>query len=144
LIVLDTTVLVYATGAAHPLRDPCVALLEAIADARVAASTTPEVVQEFVHVRARRGTRQDAVELGRSFIDLLSPLVPVEERHVSLGLDLFQRHMTIGAFDALLAAVALESGAVAVVSADQAFSRLPGLRHVAPGTRAFDRLLRRS
>ena len=30
MIVLDTTVLVYATGAEHPLRSPCRALIEAV------------------------------------------------------------------------------------------------------------------
>jgi predicted nucleic acid-binding protein len=35
LIVLDTTVLVYAKGQDHPLREPCRALVEAIAAGNV-------------------------------------------------------------------------------------------------------------
>lgn len=35
VIVLDTTVLVYAVGAEHPLRDPCRRLVEAIADGQL-------------------------------------------------------------------------------------------------------------
>jgi predicted nucleic acid-binding protein len=54
MIVLDTTVLVYAKGAAHPLRDPCRRLLAAIIEREVQATTTVEAIQEFVHVRARR------------------------------------------------------------------------------------------
>lgn len=65
MIVLDTTVLVYAKGAEHPLRDPCRDLVAAIADERIAATTTAEVIQEFVHVRARRRDRSDAAALGR-------------------------------------------------------------------------------
>lgn len=45
MIVLDTTVLVYAKGAEHPLRDPCRDLVAAIADERIAATTTAEVIQ---------------------------------------------------------------------------------------------------
>lgn len=45
MIVLDTTVLVYAKGAEHPLRDPCRDLVAAIADERIAATTTAEVCQ---------------------------------------------------------------------------------------------------
>jgi predicted nucleic acid-binding protein len=54
MIVLDTTVLVYAVGADHSLRRPCRDLVEAIAERRIEATTTVEVIQEFVHVRGRR------------------------------------------------------------------------------------------
>ena len=40
MILLDTTVLVYAKGQDHPLRDPCRELIEAIADRRIEATTT--------------------------------------------------------------------------------------------------------
>ena len=43
LIVLDTSILVYATGVEHPLRAPCRDLITAIADGTLHASTTPEV-----------------------------------------------------------------------------------------------------
>src|SRR5688500_7640344 len=56
MIVLDTTVLCYTVGESHPLREPCRQLLLAQADGRVDAATTIEVIQEFVHVRARRRT----------------------------------------------------------------------------------------
>ena len=54
MIVIDTTVLSYAVGVEHLLRDPCIRLLRAHADGAIDAATTIEVVQEFVHVRARR------------------------------------------------------------------------------------------
>lgn len=41
MIVLDTTVLVYATGAEHPLRAPCRLLIDMIAQGKVEATTTP-------------------------------------------------------------------------------------------------------
>ena len=56
MIVLDTTVLVYALGGEHALREPCQRLVEAVAEGRVEATTTVEVIQEFVRVRARRWT----------------------------------------------------------------------------------------
>jgi predicted nucleic acid-binding protein len=55
--VLDTTVLVYAKGADHPLRDPCRQLIAAIAARRLEATTTVEAIQELVHVRARHRDR---------------------------------------------------------------------------------------
>jgi predicted nucleic acid-binding protein len=134
-------VLVYSRGERHPLLEPCVALFEAIAGGAVEATTTPEVIQEFVHVRARRRTRRDAVALGRSFADLLSPLLIVDEEQLRSGLRLFDRHTALGAFDAVLAAAAIAAGADALVSADRNFADVTAINHVAPGTPPFDRLL---
>lgn len=64
MIVLDTTVLVYAKGADHRFREPCRDLIAAVAADRIEATTTPEVIQEFVHIRARRRGRNDAATLG--------------------------------------------------------------------------------
>jgi predicted nucleic acid-binding protein len=143
VIVLDTTILVYAKGSEHRLREPCRSLIEAIADGSVDATTTPEVIQEFVHVRARRRPRRDAVALGRAYAELLSPLLAVGEDELAAGLRLFERLPALGAFDAVLAATAVGTGADALVSADMTFSRIRGLRHAAPGSSAFDRLLLR-
>ena len=86
MIVLDTTVLVYAKGADHPLRSPCRDLMAAIADERLEATTSAEVIQEFVHVRARRRDRRDAAALGRDYADLLSPLLSVTREDLRRGL----------------------------------------------------------
>jgi uncharacterized protein len=40
VIVLDTTVLVYAVGSEHTLRQPCRDLVQAIFDRRIEATTT--------------------------------------------------------------------------------------------------------
>jgi predicted nucleic acid-binding protein len=132
VILLDTTVLVYAKGQDHPLRDPCRELIEAIATRRVEATTTVEVVQEFVHVRARRRGRADAAALGRDYAELLSPLLTPTVDDLSAGLALFERSETIGAFDAVLAACAANAGMRAVVSADTGFAGLAEIPHVVP------------
>lgn len=80
MIVLDTTVLVYATGADHPLREPCRTLIEAVATGRTQASTTVEVIPEFAHARARHSSRAEAVVLASAYAELLTPLLPVPDR----------------------------------------------------------------
>lgn len=141
MIVLDTTVLVYTVGGEHPLAAPCKRLVDLIGDGQIAATTTTQVIQEFVHVRARRGDRRDAVELGARFVALLTPLLPIGEADLAEGMRLFERVNGLGAFDAVLAAVAINADAEALISADRAFSAIRGLRSVAPGTRDFDTLL---
>lgn len=132
MIVLDTTVLVYAKGADHRYREPCRRLIEAIAERRIEATTTVEVIQEFVHVRARRRNRADAAALGRDYAQLLSPLLEVGHADLERGLALYERSKGLGAFDAVLAAAAESAGAETLVSADAAFADLPSLAHLFP------------
>jgi predicted nucleic acid-binding protein len=82
MIVLDTTVLVYAKGADHPLRAPCRELIAALASGELA-----------------------------------------------------------GAFDAVLAAAAIEIGASALVSADAAFGVVSAVTHVTPDAAGVASLL---
>jgi predicted nucleic acid-binding protein len=141
VIVLDTTVLVYAVGGEHELRDSCRRLVDAVGGGVLAATTSVEVIQEFVHVRARRRDRADAASLGRAWTALLSPLLVVSREDVEVGLGLFERHRELGAFGAVLAAATLAAGASALVSSDAAFSAVAGLRVVRPATSAIDDLL---
>jgi predicted nucleic acid-binding protein len=141
MIVLDTTVLIYAKGTDHPLRDPCRELVQAIADRRIDATTTVEVVQEFVHMRARRRSREDAAALGRDYAELLSPLLSVTNDDLTRGLAWYEQSDRVGAFDAMLAAAASAAGARAVVSADTAFSEVDGVLHVVPDHAGVAQLL---
>jgi predicted nucleic acid-binding protein len=143
MIVLDTTILVYAKGQDHPMREPCRRLIEAIDAERIQATTTPEVIQEFVHVRARRRERSEAVQLGRAYADLLAPLTPVDTATLRDGLRLFGGTSRLGAFDAVLAAVAVAVGAEALVTVDAAFTDIAGLDVVLAGTASFYELLAR-
>jgi predicted nucleic acid-binding protein len=140
MIVLDTTVLVYAVGAEHPLREPCRELVTAIGDGAVSATTTVEVVQELAHVRARRRERRDAIKVATDFARLLGPLLLVTEQHLHAGLDLWARHPRLGCFDAVLAAATISAGGT-LVSADKAFGRIRGLAHSVPDTKGVKRLL---
>jgi predicted nucleic acid-binding protein len=133
VIVLDTTVLVYAKGAEHPLRAPCRELVQRIAEGAVQATTSVEVIQEFVHVRARRRGRQDAAATGSDYAELLAPLLDVTREDLRRGLQLFERSDRLGAFDAVLAAAAMARNASALVSADVAFASIaPELPHIVP------------
>lgn len=132
MIVLDTTVLVYAKGADHPLRAPCRDLIASSADGRLEATTSPEVIQEFVHVRARRRDRRESATLGRDYAELLSPLLSITGEDLRRGLSLFEQIDRLGAFDAVLAASATAANATALVSADAAFADVPGLPYVVP------------
>lgn len=132
MIVLDTTVLVYAVGTEHQFREPCRRLIDAVAQGAVRATTTVEVIQEFAHVRARRRDRVDAQRLAHAYTDLLAPLLVVDEQALRAGLDMFADSADLGSFDAVLAAAARAVGASALVSVDRAFGEIAEVKHVMP------------
>jgi predicted nucleic acid-binding protein len=140
MILLDTTVLSYSVGDAHPLREPCRLILAAHADGRVVASTTLEVIQEFTHVRSRRRPRANAVALARAWLAGLY-LIAIEPEDVDRGLTIFESTPRLGSFDCVTAAVALNRRAKALVSADRGFGDVPGLNWVVPSSQALQSLL---
>jgi uncharacterized protein len=141
VILLDTTVLVYAKGQDHSLQAPCRELIQAIAERQIEATTTVEAIQEFVHVRARRRDRTDAAALGRDYAEILSPLLNVTAQDLASGLALFERTPGLGAFDAVLAAAGARVGISALVSADSGFAAIPAIAHVVPDREGVTGLL---
>lgn len=127
MIVLDTTVLVYAIGTEHPLRGPARRLITLIGESAVRATTTVEVIQEFAHVRARRRSRSDAAARAGEYAIGLAPLVRPDNEDLHEGLALFgTSEGGLGAFDAVLAATARRRG-WALASADRSFHKVGGL-----------------
>lgn len=140
MIVLDTSVLVYAVGGEHPLREPSRRIVRAVEAGELHAQTTTFVIQEFLHVSSRRRNRAEAARLAREYATMLGPLLPHEESHVADAIDLYEQHDRLGAFDAFLAAAARAASAT-LISADRAFADVPELRWVDPATSELDALL---
>ena len=91
MILLDTSVLVYAVGNEHPLRDPCRRVLSAQRDGAIDAAVTVEILQEFTHARARRHPRADAVAVARDYAASLRVL-QATAADLDRGLDIFVAH----------------------------------------------------
>jgi predicted nucleic acid-binding protein len=109
VILLDTTILIYALGD-DQYRHPSRHLLQLIRDGEVRASTTIEVIQEFCQVRSRRRPRREAAARALEYAKGLAPLILVEEPELRLGLELFAASSALSPFDAVLAATALHRG----------------------------------
>ena len=124
MILVDTTCLVYAVGDDSDRRASARALIDAVLRGTIPARTTSQVIMELAHVRGRRRNRQDAASLARDFSDLLGPLEPTTAPDVSTAVTLWQDNPQIGTFDALLLAIAVRTGAEAVVSEDAGLARV--------------------
>lgn len=131
--MLDTTVLSYAVGGPHALQETCRDIMAMVREDRIEATTTVEVIQEFTHVYSRRRPRSEAVEKARDYVGVLSPLLAADAEALLLGLTIYEAEgAELGSFDAVLAATAIRSGARVLVSADQKFDRISGIRSFNP------------
>lgn len=136
----DTGVFLYATGADHAYRGPCREIVRLAADGALLGEASVELIQEYVHVRARRsGDHGDAVRGGR-YVAQLCRLHALEPDDISLGLSLFERSSDLHMRDALHAATALNRNIRLILSPDRAFDQVPGLERIDP-IQAPDRLL---
>lgn len=129
-LFVDSTVLVYAVGDEHPLREPCRRVVDDVGHGAVQMHASVEAIQELVFHRMRRVERPAAVQQGRTAARLCV-LHPIDRDVIATMLDLVETTSLRGR-DAVHAACALKAGFTRIVSADTDFDGVPGLERVDP------------
>lgn len=76
-VFLDANIFLYATGGEGAHREPCRAVLLAVADGALEGVTSTEVLQEILHVRSRRLGLKDAGAAARAAASLVAEVLPV-------------------------------------------------------------------
>lgn len=132
MILVDTNIIMYAAGAAHPHKRPSVRLLERIASGAVEATIDAETLQEILHRYRAIGRWAE----GRAVYDLARQIFPAVIPVTAAVLDrarlLLDGNARIMARDALHAAVVLEEGLDGIFTYDRDFDRVPGVRRETP------------
>lgn len=128
---VDSNVFLYAIGTEHRYCEPCRNVVRLLGERRLQGEISVPVLQEVVHHRRRRG---DSDPAGRA-----REVAALCDAVHDLTLDDFHRAMTLlenrpglPTLDAIHAGVALRRGIGVVLSADQDFDPIPGLRRVDP------------
>lgn len=131
-VLLDTNVFAYAMGGPSPYREPCRRIMELLATGAIEGEVSVDLVQEFLHLRLRRmRDRHAAVEAARH-VAMLVALHDLTAAELTRAFVLCERHPHLDARDAMFAAIALNRGLSAVITADRGFDGIPGLRRVDP------------
>jgi uncharacterized protein len=130
-VYLDTNVLVYAIGGDSPHRDPCRAILRAVAERRLVGETSAYTVQELVRQRRRRGDRQALVR-ARSAMDVCAELHPVDGGVLRGAIETVERYPRLDIADAVHIATAVAHGISTLVSADRGLDGIAGVERVDP------------
>jgi predicted nucleic acid-binding protein len=128
----DTSIFAYALGGEHPYREPCREIVRKAAAGDLQGEASADLLQELLHQRARRtGDRASAAKSVRNVAKLIW-WHPLEPNDVQRGINLFETHVDLDARDAVFAALALNRGIDAILTADRAFDGVGGLERIDP------------
>ncbi len=128
---VDTAVLAYALGGQHQLREPCRLLLQSAATGRLRLHASVEMLQELLFHRMRKVARDRALDEAAD-VAILCELHEFDQRVLDLMMELIKTVDHLGGRDAVHAATAVRVGVARIVSPDQGFDAIPGLRRIDP------------
>jgi predicted nucleic acid-binding protein len=131
-VFVDTSVLMYAAGAEHPLRDPCRQIIDAISDRSVDAATSTEVIQEILHRAVAMRRADDGIALANQVIDLFAPVLPITHALIRRVPDLIARYPLLDVRDAVHIATCIHEGITEIISADRDYDQVVELRRIDP------------
>jgi predicted nucleic acid-binding protein len=129
---IDANVPMYAVGTEHPLKEPCLAVLRAIARGDLVAVSDVEVHQEILHRYAALGDRKRAVEVSGLFLKAVPDVLAVTRADVEQAAALLDALASLPVRDAVHAAVMARHGVRRIITADRHFEGVPGLLRVDP------------
>ncbi len=129
---LDANILMYAAGAAHPLREPCREALTRAVEQEVGLVTDAEVLQEILHRYFSLGRPEIARAVYDSAVRLCDEVLPIDERHTSRALELLLEHSELNPRDAIHVATMEDHGLDRLLSTDQDFDAVDQVERIDP------------
>ena len=130
---LDTNVPIYAAGAAHPQKRPCIEVLDLASDHPRNFVTSVEVLQELLHrFSTPRRWPAGRYTLARFVALMRGRTEPVYAEDVDFAIELADRAIRASARDLIHVAVMRRLGVERVVSADREFDGIPGVIRLDP------------
>ena len=131
-VFVDTSVVMYAAGGDHPLREPCRRIIERIADGSIEGVTSAEVIQEILHRYLLTGSAADGATLAERTQDLFAPVLPITHALMRRTAPLAGRYPGLSARDVVHLATCLHEGITEIVTADRAFDSVTEVRRIDP------------
>lgn len=131
-VFLDANVFLYAAGSDGARAAPCLRILRAVEAGQMDAITSTEVVQEVLHVVARRLGGVAAERAAAAVLDLVPVPVAVDVAVMRVAMELLRNQPQLGARDAVHAATMAQVRCTQIVSADKHFDLVAGLRRIDP------------
>lgn len=131
---LDANIPIYAAGSPHPLKQPCLQILQLVAEHPGAFLTDAEVLQEVLHrYVALRMWPQPGMPVFERFALLMRDRVEhIRAADVEEAASLASKHPQLSARDLVHVAVMERLAVTHIVSADAGFDQLAGIERLDP------------
>ena len=133
-VFLDVNIPMYAAGTEHPLRDPCIEIMTAVAAGELPAVIDVEIIQEILHRYGALGRWPLAATLAENLIAIVPWVLPITLQDIQLTVELGRRYGGSGAKarDLIHAAVMRNHDITTIISADVHFDQIEGLQRISP------------
>lgn len=131
-VFIDTSVIMYAGGADHPLQSPCARIIVAIGDGDLAAVTSVEVVQEILHRFISIKRPETGNQMANLTLRVFAPVLPITHAMMRRVPDLAARYPALQARDLVHVATCVHEGIAEIVSADTSFDAVHEVRRRDP------------
>ena len=131
-VFVDTSVIMYANGAEHPLRAPCARIMTGIGSGEVAAVTSVEVVQEILHRFISIKRPEIGISVANLTMDVFAPVFPITHALMRRVPELAARYPTLQARGLVHVATCIHLGITEIVSPDTGFDGVAELRRRDP------------
>lgn len=129
---VDSNIIMYAVGAEHAYRSPCLEALDRIIRESLQAVVSSEVHQEILHRYLSIGLPDKAREVSIKLETIIPTTVPVTLADIRRVRQLAERYPGLKARDLIHAAVMLENGLTRILSTDHHFDRLAEIERMDP------------
>jgi len=132
LILIDTNVLMYSFGKDDPYRRASTQVLEAVANEELDANIDTEALQEILYFYSRRGERDWGLRVFDALLRVFAAPLPIAREDAVVARTLMGGYSRLHARDAIHAAVVLNHGLEAIISADRAFDEISEIKRLDP------------
>ena len=129
---VDSNVIMYAVGAEHAYRAPCLDALDRIIREGLGAMVSTEVHQEILHRYMAIGLPGKAREVSSKLEIIIPATLPVTLADIQKVRQLVERYPELKARDLVHYAVMLENGLTRILSTDRHFDRLAEIERIDP------------
>jgi predicted nucleic acid-binding protein len=129
-IFIDANVPMYAAGADHPLRDPCIRLLRQVVTGDMAAVTDAEVHQEIYYRYLSLRLREQACLVSERFREVVVDVLPIGLAEIRRMPTLVEAYPHLQARDLIHLAVMQVHGLTRIASADRGFDGVAGIQRL--------------
>jgi predicted nucleic acid-binding protein len=133
-IFLDANVFMYAVGAPHAYKEPCVRILSDLESGVLTAAINTEIIQELLYRYSHIKLADKGLQICRDILRYRLTILPVTEADVRLAIDVFDVHRASGlkVRDAIHAATMRNHSITRLISADKEFDCLDFVTRLDP------------